>query len=250
MSSLRALLVDDEPRARKRLRRLLRPHADVVVVAEAATGEEAVRQAMQLQPDVVFLDIRMPGGLGTDAAATLRDYLPDGVRPALVFTTAHADHAVEAFALEGVHFLLKPIERDALAEALRRVRRAHWQRSPTPSAPPPPADTAPEALTGHRGADTLAVPVHAIRTVQVEDAVAFAHTVHEERIRLGGSLAEAEAQLPTPPFVRVSRSAIVHAERVVTLHRQGSAWEAELEGGQRVRVSRRRVKGLEALLGG
>jgi len=247
--SLRTLLVDDEPRARARLRRLLAPHSDVAIVAEAASGEEAVRQVMALQPDLVFLDVRMPGGLGTEAAAQLRDYLPDGVRPAVVFTTAHAEHAVEAFALEGVHYLLKPVERDKLAEALRRVRRRHWQRTGAPAAPPPPAAAVPgpTTLTGHRGAATLPVPVHTIRYVDVDDGVPFAHT-DSQRIRLSGSLAEIEAELPTPPFLRVSRRAVVHGERVVRLHRQGSAYEAELDGGVRVRVSRRRVKALEALL--
>jgi len=243
MNALRTLLVDDEPRARARMRRLLEPHADVCVVGEAGSGREAVEQVMRLQPDLVFLDVRMPGGLGTEAAARLRDYLPDGVRPALVFATAHAEHAVEAFALEGVHYLLKPVERDALAEALRRVRRAQWRRAGAA----PVVAPAPAPLVGHRGTATLPVAVHAVRLVQVEGGVAFATTVDDERVRLTGSLAELEAELPTPPFVRVSRGALVHGERVVALHR-GSGVEVELEGGARVKVSRRRVKAVEALL--
>jgi DNA-binding LytR/AlgR family response regulator len=148
--TLRALVVDDEPRARARLRRLLEPHSDVVVIGEAQTGAEAVAKTLELRPDIVFLDVNMPELSGTDAAARLRDYLPQSVRPAVVFTTAHAEHAVEAFALESVDYLLKPVERDRLAETLRRVRQAHWARSssfrwtleqpsPTPSTERPPA---------------------------------------------------------------------------------------------------------------
>lgn len=249
--SIRALVVDDEPRARARLIRLLRPHADVTIVGQAATGEEAVRMVLAQQPDVVFLDISMPELSGTAAAARLRDYLPQRVRPAIVFTTAHAEHAVEAFALESTDYLLKPIERDRLAEALRRVRQSRWSApAAIASVPAPqPAPAAEEFLTGHRGRAIASVPVRSLRCVQVEEGTAWAYTADGERTRLAGGLAELEAALPSPPFIRVSRAAIVNTERVLRLHPVGSSFAAELEGGQQIPVSRRRVKRLEAALG-
>lgn len=248
---IRALVVDDEPRARARLRRLLEPHTDVQVVGEATTGSEAVQQVLALRPDLVFLDVRMPELSGTDAAAQLRSYLPESVRPALVFTTAHAEHAVQAFALEGVDYLLKPVERDRLAQALRRVRQARWAQQPAPTAAAPKAAPAQGTgfLTGHHGAAIASIPVGSLRHIQVEDGTAWAHTTDGKRTRLSGSLAELEAELPSPPFLRVSRSAIVHTERVLRLHPSGSSYEAEVEGGDRVKVSRRRVKFLESALG-
>ncbi len=245
--TLRALVVDDEPRARARLRRLLEPHTDVVVIGEAQTGEEAVAKTLELRPDIVFLDVKMPELSGTDAAARLRDYLPQSVRPAVVFTTAYAEHAVQAFALESVDYLLKPIERDRLAEALRRVRQAHWARTGVPptAAPPTPATT----LTAHHGCAIESIAVGALLFVQVDDGTAFAHTVDGDKSRLSGGLAAVEAQLPSPPFVRVSRSAIVNVERALRLWPSGSTVEVELESGHRVQVSRRRVKRLEALMG-
>jgi DNA-binding LytR/AlgR family response regulator len=246
--TIRALVVDDEPRARARLLRLLEPHADVVVVGQATTGAEAVRQVLSLQPDLVFLDIEMPELSGIDAAARLRDYLPQAVRPAVVFTTAHAEHAVEAFALESTDYLLKPIERDRLAEALRRVRKARWSSTPPPAAaaPPQPAEG---FLTGHHGQAISSIPVGSLLFIQVEDATAWAHTTDGGRTRLTGGLAEVHAGLTSPAFVRVSRSAIVNAERVLRLRPLGSAFEAELEGGHRIAVSRRRARNLEAALG-
>lgn len=244
---IRALIVDDESPARARLRRLLEAHSDVTVVGEAADGEEGLRRTLELRPDVVFLDVRMPLAAGTDVAERLATYLPDPLRPAVVFTTAHAEHAVQAFALAGTDYLLKPIERDRLAEALRRVRRQVWSAA-SPAAPAAPAR--PVVLDGHRGAAITAVPVGSIRYLDVEDGVVFAHTTDGGRTRLGDGLGEIEAELPSPPFLRVSRSAIVHVERVLALHPGPSGtFEAELEGGERVPVSRRRASRLRELLG-
>ncbi len=248
---IRVLVVDDEPRARSRLKRLLEPHADVVVVGEATNGEEAMQRALTLRPNVVFLDVNMPALTGTQVAERLRTYLPESVRPAVVFTTAHAEHAVEAYALQGVDYLLKPVERDRLAEALRRVRRVVWQAS-APAAAALPEQTAPASagfLTGHHGTALESIPVGSLKSVEVEDGVAWALTADGERTRLSGGLAQIEDALPAPPFVRVSRAAIVNAERALRLRPVGSSFEVELEGGTRVKVSRRRVKRLEAALG-
>jgi len=245
--NIRALVVDDEPRARARMRRLLEPHDDLVVVGEASDGDAAVQQVLALRPDVLFLDIHMPGPDGTAVAARLHDYLPEAVRPHVVFTTAHAEHAVDAFGLDALDYLLKPVERDRLADCLRRIRRAVWASG---RATAPPAPLPQPTLTAHRGASLSAVAIGAITTVQVEDGTAYAYTVEGERQRLGESLAELEATLPSPPFVRVSRGALVNTERVERLvPRDSGTWEAVLEDGQAVKISRRRAKGIRELLG-
>lgn len=252
MTPIRAVLADDEPLARARLRRLLEPHADVTVVGEAGTGDEALQQVLALRPDVVFLDVRMPGAQGTEVAERLRTWLPESVRPAVVFTTAHREHAADAFALDGLDYLLKPVDRDRLAEALRRVRRRVWAaapRAPAVEAPAPAAEAEAAFLTGHHGAALESVPIGSLRAIEVEDTVAWAIGVDGERTRLSGTLAEIEDRLPSPPFVRVSRAAIVHVERALRLRPKGSGFEVELEGGARVQVSRRRVRRLEQLMG-
>ena len=113
---VRALLVDDEQPARERLRRLLAAFDEVEVVGEAEDGEHAFEQILALTPDVVFLDIQMPGCSGLDVAASL-----PALRPKLVFCTAFDQHAVDAFELQAVDYLLKPVTRARLAEAIRRL---------------------------------------------------------------------------------------------------------------------------------
>jgi DNA-binding LytR/AlgR family response regulator len=114
----RCLIVDDESPAREELRHLLGGCDDVVVVGEATTAEEAELLIGSLHYDVVFLDIRMPGMGGLQLARALADR-PD--RPAIVFTTAYADHAVEAFDLEAADYLVKPFDADRLRRALDRA---------------------------------------------------------------------------------------------------------------------------------
>ena len=158
---------------------------------------------------------------------------------------------MQAFALESTDYLLKPIERERLAEALRRVRQARWASGPQPSVvePAAPAPAAGGFLTGHRGRAIESIAVRELVLIQVEEGTAWAHTRDGRRTRLSGGLAEQEAALSCPPFVRVSRSALLNAERVVRIRPVGSSFEAELVGGLRVAVSRRRVKRLESAVG-
>lgn len=247
MNPIRALVVDDEPRARARLRRLLAAHADVEVAGEASHGDEAVSQALSLRPDVIFLDIRMPGTDGVSAAQRLSDYLPPGMRPLVVFTTAYDDRAVDAFALEATDYLLKPIERERLADALRRVRRVVWSRQPA-SAPPAPRA---ESLEGHRAGRVFPVSIEELAAVVVEDTVCFGLR-EGGRVRLSGSLAELESKLSSADFVRVSRSALVATAWVEALEPGGSGtWTAVLKApvGGEVAVSRRRARRIKEALG-
>ena len=120
--SVRVLVVDDEPLARSRLRRLLSAHDDVEVVGEAANGDEAIAAALEAHPDALFMDVRMPGRDGLQALRALREKLPADVMPMVVFTTAYEDHAVEAFELEGTDYLVKPVDKASLARAMQRLQ--------------------------------------------------------------------------------------------------------------------------------
>lgn len=263
--TIRALVVDDEPLARSRMRRLLGEHPDVEVVGEAADGKEAVAAALQLRPDVLFMDVQMPGQIGTDALRAIHDALPEDLWPMTVFCTAYDDHAVEAFELEGTDYLLKPVEKPALGRAMRRVRKALWSRTPSsgpsPATDPIPATSAPAAsgeipeavthLAAHRAGRIVSLPIDQIACVLVEDTITFACTP-EGRFRLKTSLHEVEAKLPSPPFVRVSRSAIVQLGWVHHLDPLVSGtYEAILRApvGLGIAVSRRRARRLRELLG-
>jgi two-component system, LytTR family, response regulator AlgR len=117
---LKVLIVDDEPPARERLRSLLAEIADTEVVGEAATGHEALKETHDRAPDVVLLDVRMPGMDGLEAARHL-NVLEEP--PAVIFTTAFDQYAVEAFEAQAVGYLLKPVRREQLAAALTRAGR-------------------------------------------------------------------------------------------------------------------------------
>jgi DNA-binding response OmpR family regulator len=116
---IRAIIVDDEPLARLRLRTLLAEHRDFELVAECADGREAVSAVEALRPDVIFLDIEMTEVDGVTAARTLHE---GGAPPAIVFVTAYDRYAIEAFAIEALDYLLKPFDEERLVATLQRIR--------------------------------------------------------------------------------------------------------------------------------
>lgn len=260
--SIRAVIVEDEPLARRRLKRLLSEHPDVEVAAEAASGDAAVALVLRERPDVVFLDVRMPGKDGIQTLRELHEQLPEGIRPRVVFTTAYEEHAVEAFALDGTDYLVKPIDREQLQRALRRVRQATWRRDDeaaeeeSAATARPPSARAPGAaaaghLAGHRAGRIVSLQLDDVACFTVEDTITWAHTP-QGKFRLKAALQEIEERLPSPPFVRVSRSAVVNLDWIDHLAPMFSGtYVATLRSavGLQVHVSRRRARELRELLG-
>lgn len=115
------MIVDDEPLARDRLRDLLALRDDIIVVGAAASGDEAVRAVAQLKPDIVLLDVQMPGMDGFDVVEALADVLDDSRMPFIVFVTAHDEYAVRAFEVSAVDYVRKPVSRARLDQALSRA---------------------------------------------------------------------------------------------------------------------------------
>jgi two-component system, LytTR family, response regulator len=120
---MKALIVDDERIARQELRRLLAAHPEIEIVGEARNGEEALAAIVQLAPDIVFLDIQMPGMTGFELLERLEDV------PQIIFTTAYDAYAIRAFEVNALDYLLKPIAPDRLAAALRKTRSSPIQKS-------------------------------------------------------------------------------------------------------------------------
>lgn len=250
MRPLRAVVVDDEPRARRRLLRLLEEHPDLRVVAEAAHGEAAVAAVLQHRPEVLFLDVQMPGMDGLTALDRLRATLPEALQPCTVFTTAYEQHAVEAFALEGLDYLLKPIDRQHLARALKRVRRR--QTSDRATAARNSQEPEERHLAVHRAGRIHPLPLAEVALVEVEDTITFV-IAESGRFRLPGALHAAEENLPTPPFIRINRSQIVNLDHVRSLAPgESGTWTATLEPPHErsLRIARRRVKRVREMMAG
>ncbi|MCA9595592.1 MAG: response regulator transcription factor [Myxococcales bacterium] len=223
--------------ARKRMRRLLSAIADVEVVAECTSGEQALSELDERDVDVAFLDIRMAGASGLEVSEAAVEL---GVE--VVFTTAHPEHAVVAFEQGAADYLLKPVEAERLAAAVARVRE-RLSRAAAPRS---------ESL------DRVALEVRGeLRLVDPGDV---SHAVHDgqlvtvwvgaESILTELSLSELERKLPSGSFERVHRRALVNLRFVERLSPMASGgYRATLRGGHEVPVSRQAARALRRRLG-
>jgi len=243
--TLRALVADDEPLARQRLRRLLSAHPDLELVGEAADGQSALEQTLALRPDLIFLDVNMPLLDGLACLERLHALLAEGQRPLAVFTTAYEEHALRAIELEGLDYLVKPVEEAALARALRRARRAHGGGAQSAK------KVTPVRLPAHKGKSIVNLLLSQVAAITLEDTITYAHTL-TGRYRVRAGLGALERQLPSPPWVRVSRAALVNlnwVERIEPLFSGKYLALLRAPVGGEIAVSRRRAVRLKQMLG-
>jgi two-component system, LytTR family, response regulator len=230
---MRVLIVDDEAPARARLRQLLAAHADVEVVAEADTGPRAMEAAAQHKPDVLLLDIQMPGCTGIDVAACLPT-----PRPHIVFCTAFDQHAVDAFELHAIDYLLKPISRARLAQSLERVRAA---AGPAPELPAAPR-TRPARFLARTASHYVVVPEARVVYFASEDGLTKL-VADTGQFWMDPTLNELEQRLDAARFFRISRAALINLNTVAEIFPlPGGSGEVLLKNGARLEVSRRRFR--------
>ncbi len=253
MERLRALIVDDEPLARERVRTLLSREPDVDVIGECGDGEAAQKAILELAPDVVFLDIQMPGLDGVEVLSTL----PSEKVPVVVFVTAHDRFALKAFDLAAVDYLLKPFDPDRFSAAVERARqRIRTERREELGHEILAAvralgagQTHPERLTVKDGGRITFVRVPEIS--HVESAGNYVClTAGGETHTLRETLQSLEARLDPMKFVRIHRSTLVNVEHIRELHPLfGGDSEIQLTSGKRLTVSRTNRDRLQAVLG-
>ena len=244
---IRALIVDDEQPARQLLVRLLREHPDVRVVGEAANGLEALQLVADTKPDVMFLDIEMPGLDGFEVLTQLMTPM------LIVFTTAFNEYAVRAFDANAVDYLMKPIQATRLADALERMRERRTRpdddvRVSLQNALKALNIAVPAKVAARRGQRIILLAPREIVYAGVEDQLVFLHTA-SERFSTDRTIAELEELLGPAGFVRVSRSAIVnlHYARELLPWASGT-WKVRLTNGVELDVSRERARSLKARL--
>lgn len=238
--ALRVLLVDDEPLARARMRVLLGGRDDVVIVGEAGDAAEAIELIEALSPNLLFLDIEMPGQDGLSLARTLRSRAEIGV----VFVTAHYEFAVAAFEIEAVDYLLKPVEPGRLATALIKARRARPPMATAAVSSPDIDDGYVNTLWVQSRGGLLGVPLNTIEWIEAARDYVLLHTDNRSHI-LRATMTGLERQLDPAVMVRVSRSAFVRRDAVVGLTPHGrGGLIVILAGGGGVKVGATFVAGV------
>jgi two-component system LytT family response regulator len=252
---LRVLIVDDERLAREKLRRFLAQEKAVRIVGEAANGSEAVARIREERPDVVFLDVQMPG---MDGFAVIEDLSGEPL-PAVVFVTAHDEYAIRAFQVEAIDYLLKPFDRARLRSTLERARRQIGRE------PGELVEKLRRLFGPGAGADAAtARPLRRIairsggriQSLKVDEVSWFEAADNYLRVHAGKSvhlvretLSELERRLDPEAFIRIHRSAIVRIESIREVESLFHGdYEAVLRSGERLPVGRRyRERLLETL---
>jgi len=210
---VRAVIVDDEELARKRLRRLLDKHpGEIAVIAEASNGEEAVAAINAEHPDVIFLDVQMPGVDGFEVVRRLKE------KPFIIFATAYDQYALRAFEENSVDYLLKPIEQDRLDKAIDKLRGVLPQPSPSITENlermiarlSAPAQRRLKVQVG----DKMFFVEHAdITYIEAKEKYTFVHTADKEYM-MDLTLNELEERLDPAEFVRIHRASIVNVKHI------------------------------------
>jgi two-component system, LytTR family, response regulator len=245
MTVIRTVLVDDEPPARRKVRRFLESEPDIEVVAEAGTGEEAVDAVIRARPDLLFLDVQIPEPDGFGVLEVLRE--GGEPLPCVIFATAHDSYAIRAFDVHALDYLLKPFDVARFRRALDHARTTIAARRGTADderirrlleevRPARPALD--RVLVRKRGRGIL------LRLADVDwiEAARNYVTLHagDDSFLVRGTLAEFEARLDPVRFVRIHRFHIVNVDRVAELHPWSHGdWIVLLRDGTRLTLSRR-----------
>ena len=261
---VRALIVDDEELGRRMLRSLLASDDDVQVVGEAASAVDARRQIADKQPDLVFMDIEMPGGSGLELLQQI-----DEPVPYVIFVTAHPEFALPAFEAHAADYIVKPVQRQRFIGSVMRAKQRIAERrvaglareiagavggngaanSARPAATPPAAKYA-DQMTIRVRRRMFSLEVSDISWIQGASQYSRVHTKNGEYL-LSRTLASLECELDPRRFFRIHRSAIVNASHVREVRSSGDGrYNIYLHGGQALPMGRARREILEKLLSG
>lgn len=251
---LQALIVDDEPVARRRLRRLLAPEADIEIAGECGSAEEAKRFLAGRGVDLLFLDIQMPGEDGFAVVEAARE-----PRPLVIFVTAFHEHAVRAFEVEAADYLLKPFDRERVAAALTRARRRLAVRGDGALETERLRELFESFVRGKSYRSRVLIrSIGRVSFVPVEDVHWFEADGNYVRLHTDAgkplvreTLSRLERDLDPEKFVRVHRSAMVNLARVRELEREATGDHTLiLDTGARLTVSRSYREAFERAIGG
>ncbi|MEI6106700.1 MAG: LytTR family DNA-binding domain-containing protein [Opitutae bacterium] len=230
---MKALLIDDERLARNELRRLLKAHPEIEIVGEAVDAEDALVKVVELKPQLLFLDIQMPG----DDGFTLLEKLELPL-PLVIFTTAYDEFAVKAFEFNALDYLLKPVDPNRLVAALEKLRG----RSPDTAATPSHRLSLEDKVFVREGERCWFVPVKNIRLLESEGNYTRLH-FDDQKPQLFRSLTAMEERLDARNFFRANRKQVINLAWVEGIEPWFSGGLlVKLKGGAKVELSRRQAQ--------
>ena len=257
ITPIRVLIVDDEPGARRRLERLLAKEEDIQIASQARTGKEALSKIQELKPDLVFLDVQMPGMTGIDVIRELGSH----AMPVVIFVTAYDQYAVKAFELAAQDYLMKPFDDERFEQAMERARKtirlepkeALTDRLETllktldkPTAPPPAYI---ERIAVDIQGQLRIVPIDKIDYITASGNYVYLHT-KDEKLLVREQMQNLEEKLPPSQFYRIHRSSIVRlAEIDRMIVNPGGDYAIRLQSEILLKVSRNRWNELSLRLG-
>jgi two-component system LytT family response regulator len=262
--AIRAIIVDDEPLARGLIRSLLEPEVDLDVVAEYAGGTAALKEMDTIRPDLMFLDVQMPRKSGIEVARALAG----DEAPYIIFVTAYDRYAIDAFELNALDYVLKPIDPDRFSASVRRARKAIARKKQveyarrmarlktvtkretlgTGEVSPEHAHTYARRMVVRNGGEILSIRSEEINWIEAANQYVQIHSQRGSHT-LSGSLAEFERRLDPSDFVRIHRSAMVRLGSVAEVRAaKGTGYEVKLWSGDVLPLSRRRREALGDLL--
>ncbi|MBI9100543.1 MAG: response regulator transcription factor [Spirochaetaceae bacterium] len=238
------LIADDEAPARNRLKTLFNDYSHYMITGEAVNGDEVLKLIIEKSPQVAFLDINMPGASVFSTIPSLKN------PPLVVFQTAYSEFGVQAFDINAVDYLLKPISRERFKQALEKLESSLSQ--PETGAGPREKETGKEkaldVISIKSGEALRVLKVEKILRISFEDGFSFIH-LGKERLYSDRSLNHYEELLKNSGFYRVSRTDMINLKYMEKLHPFFNGQSVvELTGGEKIRVSRRRVQGLKEMI--
>ena len=241
---LRVVLADDERPARRFLINLLESFPDVAIVGEAGNGKEAIDLIEARRPDLALLDLHMPETGGLDVARLLKA----GATPSIAFVTAHDDFAIQAFELNAIDYLLKPVERGRLATTIERARTRAGAAPADRERRLTEASAALETVTGaeyleripvRRRDETVILPVRQISSIVADGELLHLTTTAKERFTISHRLHALEARLDPRRFVRLSRGTIASVDQIRKVSPMpGGTHHVQMANGETLQVSR------------
>ncbi|QZD94143.1 LytR/AlgR family response regulator transcription factor [Qipengyuania gelatinilytica] len=238
-TKLRTLIVDDEPLAVERMQVICSKMDDLNVVGTASDGAQALRLVEALSPDLILLDMTMPEVDGLSVAKALAK---QEERPAVVFVTAHDNYAVEAFDLDAVDYVLKPVKPDRLERAIQRAlaRRGEGDREES--------KWLEELWIPHRS-ELIRIDTEEVSRIDAERDYVRLH-VEDRSYLLLQTIAGLEKRLDPAKFIRIHRSTILRKDRIKGLRHDGlGVWSVEMEDGEALRIGRTYLPKVKAMAG-